>query len=380
MRIVHLTASTFFGGPERQMLGLAGALPTEFTTSFLSFSEGGRCRPFLTAARASGFDAAELNHDTPRFAAATWELTAFLRGNFADVVITHGYKSNLLGRPAARRAGIPIISVSRGWTGENLKVRCYEALDRVHLRLMDRVVCVSSGQAQRVRWAGVRAENVHVIRNAAPLAAFTKRDPAIRDRVHELSGGRGPIIMGAGRLSPEKGFHVLVEAARYLLEKHPRARIIILGEGPDRSMLERRATQLGLGNRLRFPGFRDDLDDLLPWADVVVLPSFTEGLPNIALEAAAAKVPIVATAVGGTPEVVIENVTGFLVPPGDPVALASQIGNLLRDSGLAQAFGAAGRRHVEEHFSFEGQAGAYQALFEELVPAPAGSRARVICA
>src|SRR5437899_4916015 len=98
MHIVHLTASAYFGGPERQMLGLAGALPPAIASTFLSFAEGGRCRPFLSAARAAGFDAAELAHDTPDLRASVRELTAFLRGNFADVLITHGYKSNLLGR------------------------------------------------------------------------------------------------------------------------------------------------------------------------------------------------------------------------------------------------------------------------------------------
>src|SRR5262245_30011 len=107
MHIVHLTASALFGGPERQMLGLASAISSDYTTSFLSFSEGGRCQPFLAAARTLGFDAAELRYDTPRLHSALCELNAFLRGNFADVVVTHGYKSNLLGRLAARHVGIP---------------------------------------------------------------------------------------------------------------------------------------------------------------------------------------------------------------------------------------------------------------------------------
>ncbi|MBO0699773.1 MAG: glycosyltransferase, partial [Zavarzinella sp.] len=181
MRIVHLTASAFFGGPERQMLGLAAALPAGFSTTFLSFSETGRCRPFLTTARSAGFDAAELAHDTPDFRAAIREVSAFLRGNFADVLVTHGYKSNLLGRPAARQGRVPIVSVSRGWTGESLRVRCYEALDRFHLRFMDRVVCVSEGQAEKVRRAGVAPGRIRVIRNAARFRAAAEPHPRDRD-------------------------------------------------------------------------------------------------------------------------------------------------------------------------------------------------------
>jgi glycosyltransferase involved in cell wall biosynthesis len=379
MRIVHLTASAFLGGPERQMLGLATALPRDYATTFLSFSEGGRCRPFLAAAHSAGFDAAELSNDTPNLRAAVRELTAFLRGNFADVLVTHGYKSNFLGRPAARYAGIPIVSVSRGWTSENLKVWCYEAVDRVHLRFMDRVVCVSQGQAEKVRQAGVSGDRVRVIRNAARLPAFADPDPAARDRLRGLAGGDGPIVLAAGRLSPEKGFGSLVEATPRLLDVVPLARVVLLGDGPERPRMERRATELGIRDRVAMPGFRTDLDALLPWANVVVLPSLTEGLPNVALEAAAAGVPVVATAVGGTPEVVLNGQTGFLVPSGDPTALAARVGDVLTRPEWARAFGAAARRRVEEHFSFDGQAQAYQALFAELVPARRRARVAVSC-
>lgn len=380
MHIVHLTASGLFGGPERQMLGLAAALPDGFSSAFLSFSEGGRCRPFLATARAQGFDAAVLANDTPNLRAAVREVTAFLRGNFADVLVTHGYKSNLLGRPAARLAGIPIVSVSRGWTGENFKVRCYETLDRVHLRLMDRVVCVSAVQADRVRETGVAPDRVRVIRNAARLRPLRDPDPPMRDRLTELAGGGGPVILAAGRLSPEKGFHVLVEAADRVIRQFPDARFVLFGEGAERERLERRVAELGIGDRFRMPGFRDDLDGLLPWASAVVLPSFTEGLPNVALEAAAAGVPVVATAVGGTPEVILNGQTGFLVPPGEPLILADRTADLLRHADWARAFGNAARKRVHDHFSFAGQARAYRAMFAEVCPGVRKSRMPAACA
>jgi glycosyltransferase involved in cell wall biosynthesis len=379
MHIAHLTASSFFGGPERQMLGLAVALPAEYTSTFLSFSEDGRCRTFLAAARANGFDAAELWHDAPSFRAVVRELTAFLRANFVDVLVTHGYKSNLLGRPAARSAGIPIVSVSRGWTSENLKVWCYEAADRFHLRFMDRVVCVSAGQADKVRHTGVPTERVRVIHNASRLDAFATPDPAAHRRLRELAGGDGPIVLAAGRLSPEKGFHILVDAAANLLKVAPSTRFVVFGEGGERDRLQRRANMLGIADQFRMPGFRRDLDSMLPWADLVVLPSLTEGLPNIALEATAAGVPVVATAVGGNPEIVVDGQTGFLVPAADPLALADRLGDLLTHPEWARMFGTAGRQLAEEHFSFARQAQAYQALFAELQPDSIHSRSATSC-
>src|SRR3954447_4135669 len=163
MRVVHLTASTFFGGPERQMLGLAESLPPEVRTTVVSFREGGRCGEFLRTVADRGFDAVALDHDTPHLRSATRELTDLLRGRRADVLLCHGYKANLLGRVAARRVGIPAVAVSRGWTWQNFKVRAYESLDRWHLRFMDHVVCVSAGQAAKVRRCGVPEHKFTVI-------------------------------------------------------------------------------------------------------------------------------------------------------------------------------------------------------------------------
>jgi glycosyltransferase involved in cell wall biosynthesis len=364
MQIVHLTASALYGGPERQMMGLAAALPAGIRSSFLTFREAGRCKPFLNAIDRAGLDGYELVNDSPKIRASIREVTAFLQAKKADVLIAHGYKSNILGRPAARRAGIPIVSVARGWTGENWKVRGYETLDRFHLKFMDRVVCVSRAQAGKVLKTGINHSKVRVIRNAARLDAFLDADPADRRTLHELAGGPGPIVLAAGRLSIEKGFAVLVEAAAQV--KHPGAKIVIFGEGPERGTIERRLGELNLHDRVKLLGFHEQLDRFIPWADLVVLPSFTEGLPNVPLEAAAAGRPVVATAVGGTPEVVVDGETGLLVPPGQPVVMAEAINRLLGDPAMRTTMGEAAREHVSMHFSFEAQAKAYVRLFREL--------------
>jgi glycosyltransferase involved in cell wall biosynthesis len=372
MHLVHLTASTFFGGPERQMLGLAGALPGSYRSTYLSFSEHGRCRAFIDQVNIAGFDGYPLRHDTPDFRAAIRELTRFLGDSHADVLISHGYKSNLLGRIAARRIGIPVVAVSRGWTAENLKVRLYESLDRFNLRSMDAVVCVSDGQARRVRRAGVPSKKITTIHNAARLSAFRTSNPADREGLRRLAGctGTEKVVLAAGRLSPEKGFSVLVEAADVARRAGEAHRFILFGEGVERPLLERRIDELGLHGSFVLAGFRDDLDRWLPWADMVVLPSFTEGLPNVALEAAAAGVPVVATAVGGTPEVVHDNVTGYLVPAGQPTALAERILQLCRDDDLRKRLGEAGHKLMLEQFSFEAQASAYLELLSRLVHRP----------
>ena len=371
MRLVHLTSSTFFGGPERQMLGLARALPDYIQTTFVCFPEGGRHSSFLNEVRSHAFPAFALTFDFPRVIAAVRELVSLLKATACDVLLCHGYKANILGRIAARCVGVPAIAVSRGWTGESRRVRAYEWLDRRHLRFMDHVVCVSEGQAAKVsRWCGVPSSRITVIRNSARLGAFENRDLSARQRLlsfFQPDSGVTQVILAAGRLSPEKGFGVLVDAATMFCRENQKVGVLLFGEGVLRPELERQITALGLGARFLLPGFRNDLDALIGAADVVVLPSFTEGLPNVALEASAAGVPVVATAVGGTPEAVADGESGFLVPPGQPVAIASRVSQLLQNEELRSQFALAGQKHMRSRFTFGAQADAYVQLFDRLV-------------
>ncbi|MCE5268538.1 MAG: glycosyltransferase family 4 protein [Planctomycetaceae bacterium] len=367
MLVVHLTSSRFFGGPERQMLELAEALGPGMRSAFISFAEGGACGAFLDRVRDGGAEAIALKHDTPRLVAAMRELTATLRDWRADVLCCHGYKADMLGMLAGRRLGIPVIAVSRGWTGETLRVRLYDAMDRRVLPAMDRVVCVSEAQAEKVRCRGVAPGKVVVIRNAIRSERFQRPSPDHRARLQQVF--RKPprwIVGAAGRLSPEKGFGFLIDAAATVLGEMPTAGFVVFGDGALRPSLQQQIDERGLQGRFVLAGFRSDLDDYLPHIDLLVLPSLTEGLPNIALESLAAGVPVVATDVGGTREVVRDEVDGYLVPSANPPAIAARVSELLADDWLRQRMGADGRRWVRAQFSFAAQAAQYRRLFAEL--------------
>jgi glycosyltransferase involved in cell wall biosynthesis len=369
MNIVHLTASTFHGGPERQMLGLAHHLPETYESVFLSFAEGGRCRQFLSTARHHGFEAIALNYDTPRLWSAVREIAGHLERLEADVLCCHGYKANILGRMAARRRKIPVVAVARGWTAESFKVRLYERLDRFHLHCMDEVVCVSEAQAARVRRAGVRADRIRVIYNAIDLTRFSEPDARYRAKLlRYFRQPRTHVIGAAGRLSPEKGFEVLVRAAERVLREQPDTGFVLFGEGPERAQLLKQINAAGLGQSFILAGFRADLDRFLPHFDLLVLPSNTEGMPNVVLEAFAAGVPVVATAVGGTPEIIEDGVSGYLVPSGDDEAMAERICLALDNADALPDMGRKGRLYVQEKFGFATQAELYRELFEQLLP------------
>lgn len=372
MIVVHLTASTFLGGPERQMLGLARHLGSSARTVFLSFAEGGRCEPFLQAARDAGHEARALSHDTPHICRAIREVRRELERLPASVLLCHGYKAGFVGRFAARRAGVPVVAVSRGWTGESFKVRLYETIDRINLRWMDRVICVSDGQARKVLRAGVKPEKIAVIRNSIDIGRFEDADLRYCRQLHEFfDTPRRAIVGSAGRLSPEKGFDVLVDAAALVAAEDRRIGFVHFGDGPNRDAVLRKARELKLGDVFAFAGHRTDLDQFIPFFDVLALPSHTEGLPNVVLEAFAASVPVVATAVGGTPEVVRDGVNGFLVPPGEPEPLARRILDVLASEDDRLRMGRRGHERVREEFTFAAQAQAYRRLLAEVIAPPA---------
>jgi glycosyltransferase involved in cell wall biosynthesis len=242
---------------------------------------------------------------------------------------------------------------------------------------MDHVVAVSEAQAAKVRACRVPGERLSVIRNAVDPERFTDPDP--RSRAKLLRSFRRPytrIIGAAGRLSPEKGFDVLVAAAEQVAKDDPSVGFILFGEGPCRGKLQQQIHAAGLASSFVLTGFRADLDRFLPHLDLLVLPSFTEGLPNIVLEAFASGVPVVATAVGGTPEVIEDSLSGYLVPARDANALAGRIRDALASAERLREMGFQGRQRVLEQFTFAGQAQQYRRLFERLRSASAASGGR----
>jgi glycosyltransferase involved in cell wall biosynthesis len=365
--VAHLMASPFLGGPERQVLGLARNLGAPYRTIFISFAERGLAEPFEQAAREEGFSTIRLAHNAPDYGACVREIVACLREQHVDVLCCHGYKPDLLGLLAARRSGIPVVSVSRGWTGSTLKVRANELLDRMSLHAMDRVVCVSAAQAKRVRRAFVSSRRIVVIRNAIDGNRFSVSDPTARRELESMFAcSVSSFVLGAGRLSPEKGFSQLVDAARMVCRRFPLVGFVVYGDGPLRERLAKQIATAGLRENFVLAGFRNDVDRFLPHADVVAISSYTEGLANIALEAHAAGVPIVATNVGGNPEIVEDGKSGRLVPAGHSGSFAAAICELLSDKELRRAFGGCGQSRIRCDFTFDAQAAKYRDLFDRL--------------
>ena len=285
----------------------------------------------------------------PELPRAVARLAGELRGWGASVV--HGYllHGNLLGTLAARVARAPVALASK---------RSLDAypmgLDRWNCRVTNRLADCVTANAEAVRQhvhaeEGCPLDKIVVIPNGVDLGRFRNGAMAAPVSLTELPAG--PILGSVGRLSPKKGQATLLEAAALVLRRRPDAAFVLAGDGPQRAELGAHAERLGLNGQLRFLGLLEDPVPLLARMSVFVLPSHMEGMSNALLEAMAAGRPVVATDVGGNREVVLDGVTGLLVPPRDSGRLAAALLALLEDPARAVRMGAAGRARVHAHFS-----------------------------
>ncbi len=325
MRILHLLAPAPFGGLERvvQSLSIEQATTSHEVHVAAILDPGNTGDPLMETLASRGVHTHRVQVGTRRYRlerALVRNLCATLR---PDIVHTHGYRTDVLHGPTARSAGIPAVATVHGFTGGNWKNRLYEHLQRRAYRRADAVVAVSKPLRENLIARGVPPERVHCVPNAwADPIPFLDRDEALRVLNLPASAWRVGFI---GRLSHEKGPDIFLEAfARLAGESANRVEAILLGDGPMRSSLVARAGILGVSESTRFLGAIDSAGRLIRALDVLVLSSRTEGTPMVLLEAMAAGVPIVATPVGGVPDVVSER-EAVLVPSGDPEALASAI-------------------------------------------------------
>lgn len=258
--------------------------------------------------------------------------------------------SNIFGLAGAALASVPVrIGSRRGLAGP----AGAQFLQRASYRAAHQIVANSQAAAQQLMDDGVPGERVAVITNGIDPSIFSERQYAVRP--HRIAM--------VACLREEKRIDVLIAAAPRVLASHPDAQFLIVGDGPCRAELVAQARACGVFDRFQFLGHRDDVPELLAKADLLVLPSEMEAFPNAIIEAMAAGLPVVATAVGGIPELVEDGRTGRLVPPGNPEALAAALVEVLSEPDRAAEYGRAGRRSVEQTYSFERMVEQFETLY-----------------
>lgn len=360
LNITALMDTLDVSGPAKQLLALIPPLAGEgITLRPLLF------QPASTAANPfrDALSQQKIEHDVIEYSgrfdrALLTETQAMLHRNAPDIVQTHSY------RPTAvitglrfRRAPWKWLAFFHGHTAESTRVRMYHALDRLLMGWADQIAVVSSSQLGRFRHA--RA-GVEVINNAF-LPSATTESPT-RDGPIPLPQASSPHLAIIGRLSHEKGVDIFLEAASMVQEPFVAA---VIGEGTDRTLLETMAAERGLSERVRFTGRMDPIGPAYRWADLVVIPSRSEGMPNVLLEAILQGRPVVATDVGNISEIIGETGMGTLVPPESPAALAEAIASRIRNQAFS--IDANEREAVLQTYSLQRRLEAHVAIYRRLL-------------
>lgn len=354
LRLLAVIEAQSMTGPAKNLLQFA-TLARDFgiETAIATFLRGEESNVFLAAAARETIAV----HPIPERGRFDRAVVPSLAGLAAlvkpDVIQTHAVKSHFLARAAGLPRQAPWVAFHHGYTWPNWRMRLYNQLDRWSLRATAKVLTVSLPFRRQLRAMGVPEERIEIVHNAVqPGWGVEARKPEAAARLRagmHIAPGR-KVLLIVGRLSREKDHLGLLDAFRRLpasLAPH----LVIVGDGVERPRIEQRIAALGLADSVTLTGQRDSAEPYYGIADLAVLSSWSEGSPNALLEAMAAEVPVVATAVGGIPEIVTDGESALLVQPGDPQALAAAMQRLLEDPALAAALVRRARAVIRERFT-----------------------------
>jgi glycosyltransferase involved in cell wall biosynthesis len=380
VKIIRIIARLNIGGPAIHTILLTAGLNNErFESMLVTGVEGEYEGNMFDLAAAKGvkpiiIPQLKRNIDPIGGLITLFKLYRLMRRQKPHVVHTHTATAGLLGRLAAKLAGVPVIlhtfhgHVLRGYFGP-LRSKALVWIERFLARLSDRIVTVSEGQRQELAGYGVAPlEKITVVPLGFELESLLACESHRGELRRELGLADGDKLVGiVARLVPIKNHRLFLQAAQVVVETMPQARFLVVGDGELREELEAYAHDLGLEGGVLFTGWRRDLPRLYADLDVVALTSINEGTPVSLIEAMAAGVPVVATAVGSVPDVVVEGETGYLVKDGDVKGMAKAIIELLRDPEKAKEMGIAGREAVYPRFAAHTLIANVEGLYAELL-------------
>ena len=295
-------------------------------------------------------------------------ISKYVRDNNIRLVHSHGYKPNIfLGVVPNRK--YKILATVHGWAKEYAGVRgkVYELLDAHSLKRFDSIVSVSKAVSEDLRIRGINEKKITLIYNGIKISKYRQTYDISEIRNKYGVDDKAFMIGAVGRLTPVKGYTYLIEAMSLVIKEITNCHLFIAGEGPSRDHLESQIEKSNLQNRVKLLGYVNDIDLFLAAIDLFVMPSLTEGLPISLLEAMAASKPVLASAVGGMPEVIENTDVGVLVPPADPSALAESIIEMYRAKDWMSGVAMRGRTMVENKFSLSIMAKQYLSQYSRLL-------------
>jgi glycosyltransferase involved in cell wall biosynthesis len=310
--------------------------------------------PFIQAARAAGLEV-EIIPEQGRFdRSIPDQLRRLVARRSPDIIQTHNIKTHFFLRVSGIWKTTPWLAFHHGFTSENLRMRMYNATSRWSMRAAYQAVTVCEPFVRQLEERGLDRKRIRVRPNS--VRAYIRPEQAAIEaaRAEIPAPPEARLLVTIGRLSQEKGHADLLKTFAQLRQMDPRpSHLVIVGEGVERAALEQQRTRLGLDGVVSFLGLKSDVRPYYALADVFVLPSLSEGSPNVLLEAMAAGLASVSTCVGGVPETVTHEETALLVPARDTTAMAGAIQRLLEDPELRRRLGERAREAAETKFSPE---------------------------
>ncbi len=367
VRILYIIGQLSTGGAELQLIQLATHVDrARFTPIVCALSE---CVPHASELQAAGIQVITLPRKMDPDLTRLWRLPRLVRRCQPHLIHSYLFVANAWARLVGRFLGLPVVISERNTLIQ--KPRGQRIVDRALAGWASLMIANSQAGARlAIARHEIAPDKVVTIHNGIALERFARTRDRVEVRRELGLGPADPVVGIVARLSQQKDHATLMRAMAHVIEEMPSARLLCVGDGPLRSELQELAADLGLGHATIFAGTRSDVPDLLAAMDVVVLSSRWEGLPNTLMEAMAASRPVVATQVGGIPELVCDGETGLLVPPANLCALAGAILRLLGNAGAAHLMGLRGRMRVERDFRLDKMVAATEAAYETLLVAP----------
>jgi len=368
MRALHLISSGGIYGAENMMLSLCTGLRRQGCDTVVGVFLNSHRPNIDTTNRAKrlGLECATFSCDGRLDLSTVRAIRSYIVKNSIDLIHTHGYKADIYGYAAIRGKSIASVATCHSWLDRMkqppLSLRLYGILDKAALRRFGIVAAVSDSLADLLARVGIHPSNIRSIPNGIDVEVFAKALPTFSE---EIGKGKKITVGMVSRLAPGKGADFLLRAAQMLLKEYPDVVFAFIGEGPERGRLMQLAQALKIATSYVFAGQRHDMPEVYASLDVVVLPSFSEGMPMSILEAMAAGKPVVASPVGAIPAVVQADRTGLLVEPGNVTGLYEAIKKLLDAPELRRNFGEAGRALINRNYSSVSMAQNYLRVYLE---------------
>jgi sugar transferase (PEP-CTERM/EpsH1 system associated) len=355
LTILHLVISLETGGLERFVIDLIAANMNMCNQFIVCLEQAGEL------ANNCKSEVIWLNMPQGIHLGVVWKIAEISRNHCVDIIHTHNEKAQLYGGIAGLLTRVPVVHTKHGKNDTNWRSMLR---NNISARLCRKVVAVSRDAAQEcIRDEKIPSSKVLTFLNGVDVERFSPGNNREESK-RRLGLDEDTLVIGiVARLALVKDHATLFEACRILFESGEEFRLLVVGDGSLRSQLERLTHSLGISKQVIFAGMRDDIPNVMRGMDIFVLSSLSEGISLTLLEAMACCLPVVATAVGGNPEVVIGGETGLLVPPQQPDLLAENLSILIADLQLRQQMGKAGRQRVVNHFSISETAEEYRQLY-----------------